>query len=81
MSIGGPDPPGPWHACQMCKAGLSFSWAWGYMIVRGLCFILFVEVKTNSIEAKYKQGKAGQRGTGGKAGQRSFSNSEEANPI
>ena len=37
------------------RAGLRFLWAWGYMIVRDLFFILFVEVKTiKPIETKHK---------------------------
>ena len=29
------------------RAGLSFLWAWGYLIIRGIFFILFFEEKSN----------------------------------
>ena len=29
------------------RAGLSLLWAWGYLIIRGIFFILFFEEKSN----------------------------------
>ena len=39
--------PNIMYVVRTVRAGLGFLWAWGYMIVRGLFFILFFKVKTN----------------------------------